>query len=304
MGAREAPPPPPALEVTLLPEDDVRISFVLRECNWLQAMEGDIDTSHFSFLHFGGVDPDDVDPDHMASTVVSDRAPEYSVAETDWGLMYGAYRPEKSGADYWRIAHFVFPFWTMPPHGEMKDHVWARAWVPLDDHHTMFVELSWNERTPGLRTLKNGETIPGLAPPLDYLPNATGWLDRWRLKANESNDYMIDRATQEDASYTGIPGLYLQDQAITESMGPIVDHGFEQLAPSDHMITQTRRRLLRAARAFQKDGAAPPGVDDPEVALGARGGDFLADRDADWSEVYAARRRDSSDPTGHLHAAE
>ena len=44
-------------------------------------------------------------------------------------------------------------------------------------------------------------------------------------------------------------------------MGPIVDHAFEHLAPSDIMITRTRRRLLTCgARALREEGALPPGV--------------------------------------------
>jgi hypothetical protein len=55
----------------------------------------------------------------------------------------------------------------------------------------------------------------------------------------------------------GIDGIHLQDQAITESMGPIVDHDREHLGPSDQMITRTHRRLLMAARALRdRDHAA------------------------------------------------
>lgn len=304
MGPREQAPPPPALEVSLLPLEDVNIAFVQRECNWLQAMEGDIDTSHFSFLHFGGVEGGDLNLDDVASLVAVDRAPDYRFEETDWGVMYGAFRAARPGVDYWRIAHFIFPFWTLPPHGAMNDHVWARAWVPMDDEHVMHVELSWNQRTQGLRSLKSGDTIPGVGPIGEYLPNTTDWFGRWRLAANASNDYLIDREAQNTASYSGMTGIFLQDQAVTESMGTIVDHGFEQLAPSDRMITQTRRHLLNAARALRNEGTVPPVVDNPDVALGARGGDFLADADSDWLKVYAESRNASADPTGRMQAAE
>ena len=70
----------------------------------------------------------------------------------------------------------------------------------------------------------------------------------------QGNDWGMDRAAQRSkAIYSGIDGIHLQDQAITESMGPIVDHACEHLAPSDQMITRTRRRLLMAARAL-RDG--------------------------------------------------
>jgi hypothetical protein len=83
-------------------------------------------------------------------------------------------------------------------------------------------------------------------------------------------------------------------------MGPITDHGFETLAPSDRMIVRTRNRLRDAALALAEDGTIPPGVDDPESYLRARGGDFLADAGTDWLDEYAARLRAAEDPTGRL----
>ena len=62
MGERAEAPPLPEIEATLLPESEVQITFVQRECNWLQALEGDIDTSHFGFLHAGSVDPAECRP--------------------------------------------------------------------------------------------------------------------------------------------------------------------------------------------------------------------------------------------------
>ncbi len=74
------------------------------------------------------------------------------------------------------------------------------------------------------------------------------WLGRWRMAHNEGNDWGMDRAAQRSNEiYSGIDGIHLQDQAITESMGGVVDHELEHLAPSDQMITRTRRRLLMAA---------------------------------------------------------
>ncbi len=62
MGARAEAPPMPEIEATLLPGNELTILFTQRECNWLQALEGDIDTSHFSWLHVGTVQPEQVDP--------------------------------------------------------------------------------------------------------------------------------------------------------------------------------------------------------------------------------------------------
>jgi len=216
--------------------------------------------------------------------------------------MYAAYRPAEPGTTYWRFAHFMFPFWTIPPDGEFTDHVIARAWVPMDDTHTMFVHVSWKKNTPGLRKLKDGSPIPGASIGQKFLPNGTGWFDRWRLAANAENDYLIDRDLQRTASYSGIDGIHLQDQAVTESMGGIVDHTWENLAVSDLMITRTRRRIIMAARALA-EGEPAPGVDYPETYRGARGGDFLSPATIGWLQAYADELRASKNPTGVLKIA-
>ena len=302
MGARAEPPPMPCFEALLLPEAERNMFCVQRECNWLQGLEGDIDTSHFSFLHAGAVAFDQADPTNLGRYAMLNRAPEYHVADTDWGTMYAAYRPAEPDTTYWRVAHFMFPFWTIPPDGAFSDHIIARAWVPMDDTHTMFFHVSWKKNTPGLRKLKDGTPIPGVSIGNDYLPNTNDWHGRWRLKANASNDYMIDRDTQKSDSYSGIEGIHLQDQALTESMGEIVDHTFENLAGSDLMITRTRRRILQAVRSAQH-GVAAPGADRPETYQGARGGDFLSPNTIGWLEAYGEQMRGSKNPTGALKVA-
>src|SRR3977135_102352 len=45
MGPRSEPPPLPDLEPNMLPDERVVVVAMQRECNWLQGLEGDIDTS-------------------------------------------------------------------------------------------------------------------------------------------------------------------------------------------------------------------------------------------------------------------
>src|SRR5687767_12363673 len=56
MGPRSDPPPLPELPPNLAEESNVWIR--LEECNFMQALEGDIDTVHFGFLHAGHVVPE------------------------------------------------------------------------------------------------------------------------------------------------------------------------------------------------------------------------------------------------------
>ncbi len=283
MGPRQAPPPLPSFEGNMLPEGEWQVTAIQRECNWFQGLEGDIDTSHFSFLHAGSMDVTTQQPGTFSYYMLADRAPRYSVVDTDFGTMYGAYRDTDDGRRYWRVANFLFPFWTMPPQGLLGHKVTARGWVPMDDTHTMFFMTG-----PKFRRATSGGPINRM------LPNTTDWFGRFRMTANSGNDYMIDRERQRrNASmddFTGIQGIHLQDQAITESEGPLYDRSGEHLASSDMMIIRVRRRLLMAARAVAEQGLTPPGVDDPEV-FGARAGGVFLPRDAEWLESTEELRR-------------
>ena len=158
-------PPLPALEAMLCPTEETNLWARQRECNWLQALEGDIDTSHFRFLHTGKITIDDVDPNHLERFQFTDRAARYHVRPTDWGTMYAAYRLAQPGYVYYRFAHFVFPFWALFPNGPLTDNVLAQGWVPMDDTHTMAFTFSWTRKTPVLQLNKRGEPLPLLASP-------------------------------------------------------------------------------------------------------------------------------------------
>jgi phenylpropionate dioxygenase-like ring-hydroxylating dioxygenase large terminal subunit len=289
MGPRQVPPSLPALEGTMLPDGEWNVIAVQRECNWFQALEGDIDTSHFSFLHAGSMDSTSQQPGTFSYYMLTDRAPRYSVIDTDFGAMYGAYRDTEDDRRYWRVANYLFPFWTMPPQGLLGHKVTARGWIPMDDTHTMFIMSGPKLR----RTAPAGPAGPAGAWNR-MQPNTTEWHGRFRLAANASNDYMIDRARQRRNAgmddFTGIQGIHLQDQAITESEGPLYDRSTEHLASSDMMIIRVRRRLLMAAHALAEHGVTPPGVDDPEVFAARAGGVFLP-KDAEWLEATEQLRR-------------
>jgi phenylpropionate dioxygenase-like ring-hydroxylating dioxygenase large terminal subunit len=286
LGPRESPPPLPDLEANQLAEAESSATAIARDCNWLQGMEGDIDTAHIGFLHFGSEDAGDAPPGTFRYYTLKDRAPRYAVLDTEYGSMYGAYRPAGPGQYYWRIAQFLFPFFTMTPTGVLGRQVVARAWVPMDDEHMMMFFMR-PKPTPEFQAILESQ---GAKPP-KLLPNTTGWLGRFRLEANESNDYHLDRDAQErDDEYSGIEGIHTQDQAITESMGPVYDRTQEHLGSSDAMVIRVRRRLIAAARALEQEGTVPPGVDRPDVYR-QRSGGIILDQDADWIEATAQLRQ-------------
>ncbi|MBX5467290.1 MAG: Rieske 2Fe-2S domain-containing protein [Firmicutes bacterium] len=293
LGPRPTPPPLPELEALTLPEGEVQPVVSQTACNWLQAMEGSIDTSHAGFLHMGAIAPEEVTPDTFLYWMVKDRAPRYEVVDTEYGVMYGAWRPAKPGYNYWRIANFLFPFFTQMPEGVLGSHLFLGARVPMDDEHTLYFTLARRRRRQ--TGVLERQAIEGESPKYPMvknpqLPNGTGWYDRFRTVASAENDYQIDRALQRSGeSYTGIPTLPAQDQAVTESMGPIYDRSQEHLAVSDVAVIRVRRRLLQALRAYLEEGKTPPGLDHPEVYR-VRSGSVLLPEGADWIAATAAQR--------------
>jgi hypothetical protein len=203
---------------------------------------------------------------------IAERDPKFTVADTEFGTSYGAYRTAEPGQYYWRIAHFLFPFYTMIPTGYLGEEVRFGAWVPIDDEHVM----SW--RVSSRRPMRDGAGAPsrsgikGAVNTSGNLPDTTDWLGKFRLAAHVGNDYLIDREKQRSESYTGIDGIFTQDQAVTESMGAIYRREHEHLGTSDAMVIRTRRRVVKAARDLAESGLLPPGVDNPEMYRRRSGG--------------------------------
>jgi phthalate 4,5-dioxygenase len=90
---------------------------------------------------------------------------------------------------------------------------------------------------------------------VQYIPGT------YRPTANKDNDYLMDRAAQKRGeTYSGVGGFAMQDAAVQESMGPVVDRSKENLVSTDNGIIMMRHRLLRALKAMEK-GEQPPGID-------------------------------------------
>jgi phthalate 4,5-dioxygenase oxygenase subunit len=290
MGPRDTPPPLPDLE-----SNDAEGAFcrgvMIRDCNWMQALEGDIDTVHFSWLHIGHIDPDDADGDFMRYQSMN-RSPKYSVVDTPWGTSYGAAIPVNEERSYVRQAHFLFPCYTMIPQGALLSNRFSRAWVPMDDHHVIWFGFT----APPLLDLqlnatKEGKATAGAGRPEALLENTSDWFGRFRTAHPADRDYDLRR---EDArnltSYTGLTSVTMEDHAVTESMGPVLDRSNEHLGTSDAMIIRTRQRLIAAAEALRDKGTIPPGVDEPEVYRQRSGGVVLP-ADANWYDATTEARR-------------
>ena len=159
----------------------------------------------------------------------------------------------------------------MIPTGVLGRQILVRAWVPMDDEHTMFFSMSIPDsrlRTP----TGKGSGFTGM----ELKPNTSDWYGRFNLVSEAANDYRIDRGKQRrNEDFTGIAGIHTQDQAVTESMGIIYDRTQEHLGSSDAMVIRVRRRLLEAAQELAATGKTPYSADHPEVYRQRSGGVIL-----------------------------
>jgi hypothetical protein len=280
------PPPLPDMEANLLNTDVEKIRVMHRPCNWMQGIEGEMDTIHAALLHWGFDEPGE--PGSFSYYHFKNRTDaRFTARETDFGAAYGCYRAAEDDTYYWRIGMVFFPFYAMQANGPLGPEVKMNAYVPMDDEHTLqweiFVSVGENARVRNLRFPLNRTTEPmQVSMGTVFLPQGTGWYDRWNIDQNFANDYKIDREAQKSkASYTGIPGIRQQDMAVTESMGTIYNRTREHLGTSDSMIIRARRRWIAAAKALAERGELPPNVDNPR-AYRQRSGECILPRSVDW----------------------
>ena len=253
----------------MLNDDPEKISILLRPNNWMQGIEGEMDTIHAAILHWGFDQPGE--PGSLSYYHFTNRFDaRFTARDTEYGAAYGCYRAAEPDTQYWRIGHMLFPFFAMQANGELGPEERFNAYVPVDDYNTLQWEMQ--VRTDGkqprmARNFPINRTNEPLATGAArvYIPQGTGWLDRWVIDQSEANDYQIDREAQRTQSYTGIRGVRQQDMAMTESMKPIMPRQNEHLGTSDSMIIKARRRWLAAAKALQENGTVPPGVDNPQL---------------------------------------
>jgi phthalate 4,5-dioxygenase oxygenase subunit len=264
MGPAGTAPVLPDFEWVSLPESQRYITKHNQDCNWVQALEGDVDSSHNGFVH-GFLDkrvPGLESAEGPARRYLAQSLqPKIEVELTDFGLYMGARRAVAGGNEYCRVTAFLMPFYTfIPPTGDAP--LRANIWQPVDDFSTLVWRLDYhpmrNLTAAELDGLRSGlfahVGVDGFSPPTSQGGG------RWRAIADRSNDYLIDRDAQRNVSFSGLRGFWLQDRVVTESMGPIYDRSQEHLGTSDIGVIQLRRLLLEAADAVAA-GTAPPGLD-------------------------------------------
>jgi phthalate 4,5-dioxygenase len=297
LGPAEPPPGLPDLEWALLPADQRFVSLRWQYCNYFQAMEGGIDSSHISFLH-APLDPADEEIvrdindsgfDIASALATEDSAPRFEVRDTDYGVLIGARRTQPDGRWLWRVTQFLLPFHTMPPADIGEKIVQSHIWVPMDDTHVVNWMVTWHTERPLTREEIEFHRSGRGAHVCDYAPATSEPYGDIRTAANRDNDYGMDWEVHRTRMFCGIPGFGVQDQAIQESQGPIVDRSRERLGSSDTAIIHVRRRLMTAARAL-RDGDGPVPASDPAVFF-VRSASVILAPGQSWLDAAMPRMR-------------
>ncbi len=250
MGPPALRPAFPEFEWTLVPESHRFVSKRLQECNFMQAMEGGIDSSHVSVLHSGEMHTDVLHKGTKGSGYQKDTRPQFEVVDSPGGLLIGARRNAEAGQYYWRMTQWIIPWYTMiPPYGDHALH--GHAWIPIDDENCWTWSMSHHPTRPlseiEWEAIRSGQSIYA-----DLIPGT------YRPAANKDNDYLMDRAGQKSGRYySGVKGISMQDASIQESMGPITDRSLEYLASTDIAIVRARRRLLQIAQSLPQSSELP-----------------------------------------------
>src|SRR5919109_3078571 len=250
MGPRAKMPPPPSFEWTQVPESHRHVSKVVEECNWLQALEGGIDTSHAPILHRTISATTSKAGVPLLGPFVRGKAPMLEVDVTDYGYRYVGVRPLEADETYVRSYHYVMPFTQIRPRqcryrGRERPRAAGHFWVPMDDENCMVWNWMYSFGDEPLTEEDRLERDSGNGP--DHVDPRT-----FRSKVNRRNGWLIDRQVQKTETFTGINGINAQDRAVQESMGAIVDRSREHLGPADRAVIQARRLLLEAVRAVER----------------------------------------------------
>jgi phthalate 4,5-dioxygenase oxygenase subunit len=242
MGPLEEQPAAPEWEFIMVPDDQTYSSKRIQESNWLQAMEGGIDSAHVSFLHRGNLNSDPLFKGARGNQYnLNDSQPFFEVVDAPAGLFIGARRRAEQDSYYWRITPWVMPCFTMvPPRGDHPIH--GHFWIPIDDETCWAWSFDYHPTRP-LSDYELSAMRAGMGIHVKYVPGT------YRPLANKDNDYLIDRAAQKaGTTFSGVEGI-----------GAIVDRTRENLTSTDNGIIMARLKLIRAARALAEKHVLPPG---------------------------------------------
>ncbi|MGT2460300.1 Rieske 2Fe-2S domain-containing protein (plasmid) [Cupriavidus basilensis] len=270
MGEGEAPELPKFPWIDL-PKSQRNATVWIQESNWLQGMEGELDSSHVSILH---TNPATLatSPVHRPYSAV-DLTPKLYAKDTPIGIL-GVARRNADDQYYWRVSQFMVPAFSSIPSVDFP--VGGRAFIPIDDYNTYTWDFNYYFKgdlpQDFLDYTGKGLAFPPESNYQSYRLNTGTIIDAFVPVRTAENNYLINRDGGSLSSPSGIHGLNDQDRAMQEGMlategseGRIVDREKEFLVATDIAIVRARRRILNIVQSEEsleqfrqtiKDGTA------------------------------------------------
>jgi phenylpropionate dioxygenase-like ring-hydroxylating dioxygenase large terminal subunit len=248
----------------------------LVSANWLQGLEGGMDSVHAPILHKSVIEATlerkgDTDTSGVRATIAA--SPRYETEEAPYGLRQASLRPAGDGRTYVRTANYYFPLVIVVPNG-YGTAVHTFAFAPIDDTHHLVFFGNFGEEPLGLREV-SGALEGELPDPRNFASISGDRASRWGQ----------DRAAMDAGHWSGFKRSAIQEDAMVQvSMGPIIDRTKENLSSSDVAIAQTRRLILNSISTYL-DGQIPPGSARPPGRVRVPSPfDAVLDAEESWRE--------------------
>jgi phthalate 4,5-dioxygenase len=233
----------PDFEFNAVPDDQVYAVLQQVRYNWVQGVEGQVDSAHISILHQDWVRKTD---DNNIASAVKDTAPRYEFEDIGAGFRYAAIRNIGGGEQYIRVTAFAAPWYCFIPFAEGT----CEIHVPLDDVTTALYIVRWNPDGRPKADHLNPTEDPANFPPY--------------LKGDASQRWGQDREAMKNGSFAGFPfHVIAEDFAVGESQGPLADRTVEFLNTADRAVMRFRRVLLDALSDYE--AGKRPAVADHET---------------------------------------
>ncbi len=267
-------------------------------CNWVQRMEGNLDTSHISWLHQfkGALDYPDDGTDKPGSYPSFDmsikiwahsRAPKLEVEENWYGYKYAGIRETPNGNTHVRITAWAIPYTSVVANIPYVNG--GGLCAPIDDEHCYFFFYQKDPKEADILAARfAGIEGKGLFDNTPYT-NRRGANNRLRsLGAARQwlpeNDYQIDRDYKTSPFFSGVEDFGSQDLMVTESPGKIWDRSQEHLGTTDKSMITMRKILLKAAKDLA-NGIEPPAIDPSLPYSEIRGAEKVLEVGEDWRRL-------------------
>jgi phthalate 4,5-dioxygenase oxygenase subunit len=271
LGPPEREPVFPEFSWLKLPPAQCKAYKVLQECNYAQSLERDLDPAHIPIAHRRLTDEQVRSGVRLANLDRRETIPRVEVQETTYGFRYAAIRPRDDSCEHVRMTSYVMPSCLILGPAVGSNTV-AQVVVPRDDGSNWQFLFRFNPEEP--------------ADIAEY--TASRGLNRlepgYRKLQTLANRHGQDREAMKARSFTGIEGVIIEDHALAEIQGPVVDRTRERLGATDAAVVALRRHLLAGARAVMS-GADPPGLD-ASIPFGRiTGADFVKHLAVPWEEA-------------------